>query len=267
MWRLQHDDYPLELRRQDFHGGVYRLDEPVLDIASVVRALAGVDRDALLHGHVRAFSAHSKTLSVQTVNDDALTIQAQCVIFTAGAGNADFSPVAMQRRPLHMVLARGRSLPPLYVHCLGLSDTPRITITSHPDDAGTTVWYVGGQLAENGVERDAAGQIDSARHELAELLPWIDLSAVGFSTLMIDRAEAAQRHGKRPAGLAVAYQDGHIVAWPTKLALAPLLADEILALLEGECIAPARPMPKLPGAWAPPRVHYFPWQQPGRLWS
>jgi hypothetical protein len=60
----------------------------------------------------------------------------------------------MQRRPLHMVMAKGPSLKPLYAHCLGGGTKPRITVTTHPAADGQWVWYLGGDIAEaDGVAR------------------------------------------------------------------------------------------------------------------
>ena len=42
---------------------------------------------------------------------------------------------AMQQRPLHMLMVRGR-LPRLYAHCLGASANPRLTVTSSAGDDG-----------------------------------------------------------------------------------------------------------------------------------
>jgi hypothetical protein len=60
----------------------------------------------------------------------------------------------MQRRPLHMIIAKGPSLKPLYAHCLGGGTKPRITVTTHPAADGKWVWYLGGDIAEaDGVAR------------------------------------------------------------------------------------------------------------------
>lgn len=123
-----------------------------------------------------------------------LTIQAACTVFTAGAGNAGLPWVAQQVRPLHMVMARGSVLPGrLYAHCLGVSDTPRLTVTSHYDASGRLIWYLGGGLAEEGVKRDRVEQICAARRELAALLPWVDWTQAEFATFAVDRAEARQQ--------------------------------------------------------------------------
>ena len=68
----------------------------------------------------------------------------------------------MQRRPLHQVIVRHRHPVPLYAHCLtGIRRSePRLTITSHPDGAHW-LWYLGGQIATDGVTRSAAEQQQS----------------------------------------------------------------------------------------------------------
>ena len=54
-----------------------------------------------------------------------------------------------------MVYLKQRDLPQLYVHCIGdsFSLTPRLTVTSHQDVNGNTVWYLGGEIAESGVRQ------------------------------------------------------------------------------------------------------------------
>jgi hypothetical protein len=96
----------------------------------------------------------------------------------------------MQTRPLHMVMAKGPNLKPLYAHCLGGGPKPRITVTTHPAADGQWVWYLGGDLAEaDGVAREPAAQIAAAQKEIASLLPWVDQSQVRWATLRVDRAE------------------------------------------------------------------------------
>ncbi|WP_262161923.1 hypothetical protein, partial [Escherichia coli] len=73
---------------------------------------------------------------------------------------------AQQLRPLHMVLAKGPALKPLYAHCLGGGPKPRVTVTAHPAADGQWVWYLGGDLAEaDGVARDEAAQIEEKKKE------------------------------------------------------------------------------------------------------
>lgn len=263
---LPANEYPEPLMHPGFHGGVYRLQEPVLDIGSVLRCLADPQRDNLLHGKVVSFEPQQKRLHVQTAAGDIINIQAQQTVFSAGSANEALSSVPMQRRPLHMVLVRGAELPMLYIHCLGTGDTPKLTITSHRTEDAQTVWYIGGHLAESGVERDSATQIEYARKQLQELLNWVDYSRAEFATLRIDRAEARQATGSRPDTPGVIADQQKIVAWPTKLAMAPLLADQVLNILREQQIKPTTTETHvmeaiLSRSWPRPTIGDYPWQR------
>ncbi|MFS2198330.1 FAD-dependent oxidoreductase, partial [Pseudomonas sp. Pseusp3] len=159
------------------------------------------------------------------------------------------SQPAMQRRPLHMIIAKGPGLKPLYAHCLGGGTKPRLTVTTHPAADGQWVWYLGGDIAEaEGVAREPAEQIATARKELGQLLPWIDLSSAQWATLRVDRAEPLQSGLTRPDNAFLAEQDRLLVGWPTKLALAPDFADRVIASLTRDGIQPSHPaaLPELP---------------------
>ena len=243
---LDPDAYPAALRHADFRGQVYALDEPVIDTASLVARLA-----ALSPGAVCGYAADSLRFADATHfalrlrDGQAQAYRAQRVVFAAGAGNANLlarvgrSQPAMQRRPLKMVVARGNLPGDLFAHCLGASVNPRLTITSHADEQGRVVWYLGGQLAEDGVARSDAEQIACARAELAAVLPWLSLDGVDWATLDIERAEPRQVGNRRPDDAYVAEADGIITVWPTKLALAPRAADQVMALLEAGGVQPA----------------------------
>ena len=69
----------------------------------------------------------------------------------------------MQRRPLHMIIAKGPGLKPLYAHCLGGGTKPRITVTTHPAADGQWVWYMGGDIAESRRRGSRAGRTDRHR--------------------------------------------------------------------------------------------------------
>jgi hypothetical protein len=157
-----------------------------------------------------------------------------------------------------MVMLRGSSLPgDIYAHCLGANALPRITITSHFDTAGRVVWYIGGQPAEQGVGRGREEQIKAAKEELASLFPWIDFSACEWGTLNIDRAEVKIGDGSRPDNAFAEEHDRVITAWPTKLALAPALADEVEKLLGA-----AKEVTGSEAAdWPHPRIAPLPWQE------
>ena len=165
----------------------------------------------------------------------------------------------MQLRPLQMVMVRGGLPEKLYAHCLGASANPRITITSHEDHNGNIVWYLGGQLAEEGVNRTSQEQILKAKQELQSLMPWLDFSLMQWATLNISRAEPKQKEGKRPDTVYYFEEDNIITTWPTKLALAPRLADEVMSHLEKQNI-PASGIKDMP-EFSHASIADLPWQE------
>jgi hypothetical protein len=198
-----------------------------------INALQDDDWQADAMGHITALTVHA-------AHSEPVTIKARKYIFAAGAGNEFFlkkmpqKVVAAQRRPLHMVVVKTDFAFPVFAHCLGLGAVPRMTITTHKAHDGKNVWYLGGQIAEDGVKFAAEKQIEIARQELQAIFSWLDFSTAEFASFMVDRAEAAQADGKRPDGAYYKEIANTIFAWPTKLALAPKLADEVIACLERE---------------------------------
>ena len=268
-------DYPPALRHPRFRGTVYRLDEPVVDVASVLTAFAVRYRAAIVLNQGPVTLKADGTLTLRHAGQPTWAIRPACTVFTAGAGNVGLPWVTQQLRPLHMVMARDinflpkrYSIPgPLYAHCLGASDVPRLTVTTHYDAGGRLIWYLGGGLAEEGVKRDRHEQIRAARRELKALLPWVDWKPVEFATFTIQRAEAAQPDGGRPATTSLVRDGRVIAAWPTKLALAPLLAGQIEDVLQGLGVRP-RPVDLRPLAdWPRPELAACPWDREDLEWS
>ena len=105
----------------------------------------------------------------------------------------------MQLRPLQMVMVRGGLPEKLYAHCLGANVNPRITITSSEDKQGDVVWYLGGQLAEEGIHRTEEEQIIKAKKELQLLMPWLNFSEMQWSKLHMSRAATKQKTGQSPS--------------------------------------------------------------------
>ena len=252
--------YPTVLADAAFRGQVYCLAEPVLQVDTLLAALA--DKQVIIQG--KAHQQDTNTLRISAEKRE-LTLRAKQIIWTAGAGNSDVDPTLQQLRPLHMVLVRG-DLPVLYGHCLGTSDKPRLTVSTHHDQSRQTVWYIGGLLAEDGTRRERAEQIQFARTELNTVFPWINWDMMQFSTFRIDRAEGCQSRGQRPdLPVLTEYQDVWL-AWPTKLALAPLLADQVLARLRQTGIQHSHSEPALPADWPRPKLAPYPWER-DLLWT
>lgn len=252
--QVKGEQLPPALQDRAFKGKVYRLAELVVDVPSLIARLAALAGDSLLGGeHIQPWhDADGRLLGLKV---DGRPIAAQRVVLSAGAGTEallqelGIQQPAMQRRPLHMIMAKGASLKPLYAHCLGGGPKPRLTITTHPAADGQWVWYIGGDIAESdGVARTPEQQIATAKKELGQLLPWIDLSQVRWATLRVDRAEPAQSGLVRPDNAFLAEQQGLLVGWPTKLALAPDFADRVINSLEQAGIKPQthEPLPDLP---------------------
>ncbi|MGE6993405.1 NAD(P)/FAD-dependent oxidoreductase [Pseudomonas sp. NPDC047961] len=251
--QVKGSELPPALQDSRFKGKVYRLSELVLDVPSLIQRLAELSGPGLLKAERIEPLRENGELTGLVV--DGRSIRAQRIVLTAGAGNAELlnalglAQPAMQKRPLHMVIVKAPTLKPLYAHCLGGGAKPRITVTSHPAEDGEWVWYLGGDLAEaGGVARDEAAQIAAAKKELAELVPWIDLSVAKWATLRIDRAEPAQSALARPDNAFLAEQGRLLVGWPTKLALSPDFADRVEGALVRDGIQPQplAPLPELP---------------------
>ena len=259
--QVKGDELPPALQHPKFKGKVYRLSELVLDVPSLIARLAELAGDSLLAcQRIEPLLDGNELVGLRV---DGREIRAQRIVFSAGGGTAELlaslglQQPAMQRRPLHMVIVKASTLKPLYAHCLGGGTKPRITVTSHPAADGEWVWYLGGDLAEaDGVARDEASQIAAAKKELAELVPWIDLSAAHWATLRIDRAEPAQSALARPDNAFLAEQGRLLVGWPTKLALSPDFSDRIEAALARDGIRPGQ-HPTLPELPRPPLTGPF----------
>lgn len=249
--------WPQALRDPAHVGAVYALDECVLDVPSLLTALA-----ALHAGCIKAGKAQVEDRGDHVVLDVAgRSITAGHLISTAGAGNEALLPQlglpaqAAQRRPLHQVLI-GNAPAPLWAHCFDTSDKPRVTITTHRQTDGTLVWNIGGLIAENGVQQSETDLIATARAEFATLLPKLDFSRSRFAGYRVDRAEGATESGHKPDGPVLQRKGRITLAWPTKLALAPQLADLLLA----DFSAPSGNAQPDWADWAAPVLAPAPWE-------
>jgi hypothetical protein len=244
--KLKTSDYPSPLQDAAFKGQVYRLNDLVLDVPSLVQTLANQHREAI-------FSIDWHSASLQRDNGQATLALPHCTVIprrlllTAGSGNEALiaalggSAPAMQRRPLQQVLVKHQYRENFFAHCMGGGPSPRLTISSHRTRADEPVWYLGGDLATEGVIDEPEQLIDKARRELTELLPWIDLGQTEWRTLRLDRAEPRQSTLLRPDSAFVGKVDtvdNTMAAWPTKLTLSPDLADEIQRHLVTDNILP-----------------------------
>lgn len=262
--KLKPNEFPSILQTPAFKGHVFRLEEVVLDTESLVTQLAAPYKDYIfkindVNNGDSGNSGNSGNKSIKLLLDQErknieaiqiysgssnLTLKAKRYLFTAGEGNehltANFSePVKMQRRPLQMVYVKLKENHPFFAHCIDGGINPRITITTHPAKEGKTVWYLGGQVAEDGVHRTQPEQFIAAEKELNKLFPWLSLQDAEWGSFFINRAEPAQPGGKRPETDFVQALGNSLIAWPTKLALSPHLSDNIIRLLNEQGVIPS----------------------------
>lgn len=252
-----------------FNGNLYKLVDLVLDVPSVVTALADNYRERIFSidwQHSRFQQSDDGSVQQLLCSDgiNSLALSSQQFIFTAGAGNEqlckqlNISKPAMQRRPLKQVLVKHDYPYALYAHCMGSNPSPRLTISSHTANDGKTVWYLGGDLATDGADVSDDLLIRRARQELDDLFPWLNFDTAEFATLYIDRAEPRQKGLIKPdkAFAATAAQCSNvIVSWPTKLTLSPNMADEVCKLLDKADITPRQPtLPQALASFTTPAV-------------
>lgn len=244
--RSASDDVPDAFRGAPPSVSVRRADEVVVDARSLVEHLA------CAHEHPILASCTVRDID-RVANDDRWLvhvdhrgtqrrIEARALVLAAGEGNEhlqtllpDVVPAPMQRRPLHMVIARNAPCA-VFGHCVRTSDKPALTITSIADvHASRWTWYIGGELAEQGVRRPTDQQIAAARHELSRSIGWLDLAQLEYATFRVDRAEGLSPGHKRPDSAVVRRLGPHAVwvGWPTKLALAPIAASQIAREVAG----------------------------------
>jgi glycine/D-amino acid oxidase-like deaminating enzyme len=246
-------DWPAALR--DDALAVYSLAEPVVNTGSVLRALAARNEKFIFRYDGAALGFIGAEVRVGDVS-----IRPRAKVLAAGAGNGallgkvGMNPELMQRRPLGMVLLRG-ALPPLFGHCV-VGGKTGLTITTPV--AG--IWQVGGEIAERlAAESDGAVARSAALAEIRRWLPHVNLSGVKIAIYRAMRAEARTAASSRPSGVhAHRVAPGLVVAWPTKLSMVPVLADEIFAIVNDDLKEPAGSDETPP--WPAPTIARYPWE-------
>ena len=234
-------------------GFLAELDDFVLDVPALIRRLAEPLLPRLIPATVLPEGLVAGPQGIAAIRTPEVHIEARAFIFAAGSGNealakqVGFAGVEMVRRPLRQTSAHLRAPPQVFAHCLqgSFGASPDMTITSH----GHTL-YIGGQVAEDGAERDGAGQVAVVAQLLKRMLPALDFDGSRFQTHRLVRAEPAQRSGKP-----LAVRHGNcVLCWPLKLALAPRLGETVSAILDD--------MRSGPNTWPASTPPNLPWAQP-----
>ncbi|USO06380.1 MAG: FAD-dependent oxidoreductase [Rhodospirillales bacterium] len=224
------EDWPQEIKSSGFHGKVVFMDEPVLDIPSVLRALAEPYKDS-----IRKIDTPDDPFGFLKQHN----IEPKHIIFTGAASNAQIAAkeghnhgLHTQARPLLMGMLKPAPYP-LFAHLVGHTDKPVASITTHTTREGELVWYLGGGAAERKKEADPQEVYDAVRKGFAKYLPAVDLSAVQWAALPIDRIEGKSGiDGWIPDTPTIHSHENVHYCWPTKLTFAPLLAERLLEKMD-----------------------------------
>jgi len=257
--KLKRADFPEVLQlKPKFKGPVYQLPEKVLEVRTLIQALAKGVKGRLFQGEP------SELLPDGQVAVNGLVMRAQLVIFTAGTGNERALELLKvkdkhaQRRPLRQIMVKPVPYA-LYAHGIVGAPKPRMTVTAHPAGApGEYVWYLGGAVAEEGAKMDDAAALAFAKKELQDVFPDIDWNDKEWATWYGDRAEPFDAAGDMPPGPHVHQRGRILMAWPTKLTFAPALSDRVFDWLKDKDIHPVAktPAPPLPNAG----IASYPWE-------
>jgi glycine/D-amino acid oxidase-like deaminating enzyme len=252
-------DRPAVLQNATFKGRVYRLSDLVIDMPSLVQALTARHRDCIYkvggqNLHMEIDDRHNTTaVFITGAAMEPLRIHPNHVVLAGGQGNAGLlediglREPAMAKRTVHMVMLKRPNLPSFYAHCIGPRRTPRLTITTHPTRDGEKIWYVGGEVAEEGAGLDERMQIEKVQRELKALLPWVDLRGARYKSFKINRVlPADDRRLLRTDNAFVQRIGNNILTWPCKLTLAPNLGRQVLNHLENAGIKPEHEQPSEP---------------------
>lgn len=255
-------------------GDVFRLDEQVVSPPSLVQALADLHRESLLKIDDEAFGVEADGVGRVTAVrvNEGLSFVPSVVVLTAGVGNATLRELSglreerMQRRPVHMILARGASLPPINGHCVDGAKT-RVTLSTDRDSAGRVVWQVGGQVSEDGVDIAPEALIVHAQEEVSAAMGGLRFTPdVEWSTYKLDKAEVVTSGGRRPDDAYVERTGNVVTAWPTKLALVPRLAERVVEVVDGPPTVGGMREVEALTAVDRPDVAAPPWEEP-RTWT
>lgn len=245
--------------KKKFKGAVYELPEKVLEVRSLITALAEPLKGRILKGEVTEILPDGQA----AVN--GIVMQAQLLIFTAGIGNeAAFDMLRVkekytQRRPLRQVMVRPVPYA-LYGHGIVGKPKPRLTVTSHPNGRDGYVWYIGGNIAEQGAAMSEDETLQFAKKELQDVFPDIDWNDKEWATWAGDRAEPFSAEGDLPAGPFVQQRGKVLMCWPSKLTFAPGLADHVFEWMQDKDIVPTakdKPPPEL----QPVEIAKYPWEK------
>lgn len=236
---IPRDEWSDDIKASGFNGSVVFMGEPVLDIPSVIRALAEPYKSS-----IKKISDKQADNPFEFLRQN--NIDAKRVIFTGAANNHTIAKnhnqdngLATQKRPLMQGMMKNAPFP-LYAHLVGKTDKPIASITTHEMSDGTLVWYLGGGVAERAKDANPDDVYNDAINAFKSYLPAVDLSKIEWSVLPIDRIEGKSKTDSwMPDTPTIHNTDAASYCWPTKLTFAPMLSNMILNSLKDSDITPS----------------------------
>lgn len=229
---IPHNEWPEHLKNCGFNGSIVAMGELVLDVPSVIHALAAPYKDCIRK--ISETEAHNPFDFLNSHN-----IKPRYTIFTAAANNHNIAQAQQhdtglqtQKRPLMQGMIKNAPFP-LWAHLVGKSDKPVASITTHTAHEGTLMWYLGGGVAERKIDANPHDVLKAMKHAFAQYLPNIDFSKTRWSTLPINRIEGKSKTDSwMPDTPTIHKQDNVLYCWPTKLTFAPMLSDIIIEKID-----------------------------------
>ena len=184
-------DWPDEITNSGFHGSLIFMDEPVLDIPSILRALSEPYKTS-----IRKITDEQASEPFKFLSD--INIAAKQIIFTSASSNHDIATaqnhdkgLETQKRPLMQGMIKNAPFP-LFAHLVGKTDKPIASITTHKTTSGDLVWYLGGGVAERTKKSNPKDVYGAAIKAFKSYLPNTDFSQIEWDVLPIDRIESTK---------------------------------------------------------------------------
>ena len=233
------DKWPDDIKTSGFNGSVIFMDEPVLNIPTVIHALANPYKD-----YIRKITSDQAENPFEFLKNQG--IEPKRIIFTAAKDNHEIAKrtkqdkgLETQHRPLVQAMIKNAPFQ-LYAHLVGKTDKPVASITTHSMLDRSLVWYLGGGVAERTKDAKPEDVYKDAKKALQNYLPNIDMSQFEWSTLPIDRVEGKSKTDSwMPDTPTIHHTEEALYCWPTKLTFAPMLSDMIIEELHSQHILPS----------------------------
>lgn len=222
---IKKSDWSADLKNSGFDGSLVYMDEPVVDVPSLIKALAEPYRDFIKQDDEKILESISPKLS----------------IFTGAKSNHEIAinlshndGLETQKRPLLQGMMKNAPFP-LYGHLVGKTEKPVASITTHTTSDGDLIWYLGGGVAERKIEDNPHDMYKDSLKAFKKYLPNIDFSNAEWAILPINRIEGkSNTDGWMPDTPTIHRAKDALYCWPTKLTFAPLLGDMVLKEIDFE---------------------------------